>query len=263
MKTPVYAANWKMNHGPTDARAYLRHFLAHYPRRPDRTIVFFPPTVSLQAVSEELTHRSDILLGVQNIHFEDKGAFTGECSASMARNVGANLALVGHSERRHVFGESDEVTGKKVAAAARAGLVPLLCVGETLEEREKGETENVVLRQLRAGTEGIDAPGIANILVAYEPVWAIGTGRTASAADAAAVHRTIRQALRAMAGPEASAVPVLYGGSVNRANAAALVETPDIDGLLVGGASLNPEDWSSIANTRGKDEHGIVEMDRE
>jgi triosephosphate isomerase (TIM) len=260
MKTPVYAANWKMNHGPADARAYMRSFLAHYPRRMDRTVVFFPAAVALTAVADELKHRPDILVGVQNIYFEDKGAFTGEISASMARNAGANLALVGHSERRHVFGESDETTGKKVAAAARAGLLPVLCVGEKLEEREAGQTENVVLRQLRAGVAGLVPAGIANILVAYEPVWAIGTGRTASADDASKVHRLIRQALRAMAGPEALAVPVLYGGSVNRGNAAPLVVTPDVDGLLVGGASLNPEDWSSIANTRGKDEHGIVEV---
>jgi triosephosphate isomerase (TIM) len=238
----------------------MRSFLAHYPRRMDRTVVFFPAAVALTAVADELKHRPDILVGVQNIYFEDKGAFTGEISASMARNAGANLALVGHSERRHVFGESDETTGKKVAAAARAGLLPVLCVGEKLEEREAGQTENVVLRQLRAGVAGLVPAGIANILVAYEPVWAIGTGRTASADDASKVHRVIRQALRAMAGPEALAVPVLYGGSVNRGNAAPLVVTPDVDGLLVGGASLNPEDWSSIANTRGKDEHGIVEV---
>jgi len=260
MKTPVYAANWKMNHGPSDARAYMRSFLAHYPRRMDRTVVFFPPTVSLAIVADELKHRTDILLGVQNIHFEDKGAFTGEVSAPMARNAGANLALVGHSERRHVFGESDEETGKKVAAATRAGLVPMLCVGETLAERERGDTENVVLRQLRAGAAGIDAAATANLIIAYEPVWAIGTGRTATPDDAAAVHRVIRQALRAMAGPEASAVPVLYGGSVNRGNAAGLIEMPEIDGLLVGGASLNPEDWSSIANTRGKADTGVVEV---
>ena len=258
MKTPVYAANWKMNHGPSDARAYMRSFLAHYARRQDRTLVFFPSSIALTTVAAAIKDRKDILLGVQNIHFEDKGAFTGEISASMARNAGANLALVGHSERRHVFGETDDTTGRKVQAATRAGLTPMLCVGETLEEREAGQTENVVLRQLRAGVEGLDPAGIANILVAYEPVWAIGTGRTATPEDAAKVHRVIRQALRAMAGPEALAVPILYGGSVNRANAAALVATPDVDGLLVGGASLNPEDWTSIANTPGKDEHGII-----
>ncbi|MBL8999246.1 MAG: triosephosphate isomerase, partial [Gemmatimonadetes bacterium] len=151
MQRPVFAANWKMHHGPSDARAFLRSFLAHYARRPDRQVIFFPPAVSLAAVIDGLRERQDIQVGVQNIHWEDKGAYTGETSAGMARDAGADLALVGHSERRHVFGETDEQTAAKVAAAVRAGLVPMLCVGERLEERERGETESVVLRQLRAG----------------------------------------------------------------------------------------------------------------
>lgn len=246
---PVFAANWKMNHGPSDARAFMRSFLAHYARRPDRQVIFFPSAVSLTAVVEALKERSDILVGVQNIHWEDKGAFTGELSAGMARDAGATLALIGHSERRHVFGERDEETGLKVAAAVRAGLVPMLCVGETLEEREAGATEQVVLRQLRAGLADIDPHHAANMLVAYEPVWAIGTGRTATPDDAGAIHVTIRQELGGMLGERAHKIPICYGGSVNRGNAAALLEAPEVDGLLVGGASLDAEGWSTIVRT--------------
>jgi triosephosphate isomerase len=227
----------------------MRSFLAHYARRPDRQVIFFPPAVSVTTVLDALRERQDILVGVQNIHWEDKGAFTGEMSAPMVRDAGADLTLVGHSERRHVFGETDEQTAQKVASAGRAGLVPMLCVGEKLEERERGETELVVLRQLRAGISRIDPHAIGSMLFAYEPVWAIGTGKTATPSDASAIHRVIRQELHAILGEKANAVPILYGGSVNRGNAAALLGAGDVDGLLVGGASLDAEGWSSIVRT--------------
>jgi len=249
MKTPVFAANWKMNHGPTDAKAFMRTFLAHYARRPDRTVMFFPPALTLHAVTDALRDRPDILVGVQNIHWEDKGAFTGETSASIARDAGARLVLVGHSERRHVFGETDAETGLKCAAAVRAGLTPMLCVGEKLDERERGETEAVVLRQLRAGVEKLEPNQIAGMLIAYEPVWAIGTGRTATTEDASAIHVVLRRALRTLAAERANAIPILYGGSVNRGNAVALINAPEVDGLLVGGASLEAEGWSSIVRS--------------
>ena len=249
MQRPVFAANWKMHHGPTDARAFLRSFLAHYARRPDRQVIFFPPAVSVTSVVDALKDRQDILVGVQNIHWEDKGAFTGELSAAIARDAGADLTLVGHSERRHVFGETDEETALKVAGAVRAGLVPMLCIGEKLEERERGETELVVLRQLRAGISRIEPHAIATMLVAYEPVWAIGTGRTATPGDASAIHSVIRRELHALLGEKANAVPLLYGGSVNRGNAAALLGAADVDGLLVGGASLDAEGWSTIVRS--------------
>ena len=169
MQRPVLAANWKMHYGPGEARAFMRSFLAHYARRPDRQVILFPPAVSLTAVLDSLRERQDIQVGVQNIHWEDKGAFTGELSAPMARDAGADLVLVGHSERRHVFGETEEQTALKVAAAVRAGLVPMLCVGEKLEERERGETELVVLRQLRAGISRIEPHAIASLLLAYDP----------------------------------------------------------------------------------------------
>ena len=246
MRRPVFAANWKMNHGPSDARAFMRAFLAHYARRQDRQVIFFPSAITLTTVLDALKERSDILVGAQNIHWEDKGAFTGELSAPMARDAGATMALIGHSERRHVFGETDAETGKKVAAAARAGLVPLLCVGETLEQREGGQTEAVVLRQLGAGISEVAPAALAHMLVAYEPVWAIGTGRTSTPEDASAVHRVIGTALRAHLGERGAAIHVLYGGSVNRGNASSLLAADGVGGVLVGGASLDAEGWSSI-----------------
>ncbi|HPV77278.1 MAG TPA: triose-phosphate isomerase [Gemmatimonadaceae bacterium] len=249
MQRPVFAANWKMNHGPSDARAFMRSFLAHFARRTDRQVIFFPPAVTLTTVLEMIKERQDILVGVQNIHWEDKGAFTGELSAGMARDAGATVALVGHSERRNIFGETDEQTGLKVAAAVRAGLTPMLCVGETLEEREQGRTEQVVLRQLRAGIANIDPHHVATTLVAYEPVWAIGTGRTATPDDAGVIHVLIRQELVGLLGERGNAIPICYGGSANRGNASALLAAPEVDGLLVGGASLDAEGWSSIVRT--------------
>lgn len=249
MQRPVFAANWKMNHGPSDAREFMRTFLAHYARRPDRKVIFFPPAITVTTVLGALKERQDILVGVQNIHWEDKGAYTGELSAAMARDAGAALTLVGHSERRHVFGETDSETARKVAAAVRAGLTPMLCVGEKLEERERGETEAVVLRQLRAGVADINAHAVTNMLIAYEPVWAIGTGKTATPDDASATQTVIRDALRELIGEKGAVVPILYGGSVNRGNAASLLDATNVDGLLVGGASLDAEGWSSIVRT--------------
>ena len=249
MKTPVYAANWKMNHGPTDARAFMRTFLVRYARRTDRTVIIFPPAATLAAVAEATKERPDILVGVQNIYWEDKGAFTGEISAPIARDAGARFVLVGHSERRHVFGETDDDARKKCGAALRAGLRPVLCVGEKLEERRAGETDNVVLRQLRAALLDLDPAHMAQMLVAYEPVWAIGTGQTAQPQDASAVHGVIRGALKHVAADRANEIPILYGGSVNSGNAQSLLAASGVDGLLVGGASLDPEGWATIARS--------------
>jgi triosephosphate isomerase (TIM) len=249
MRKPVLAANWKMNHGPSDARAFMRTFLVRYARRADRSVIIFPAAVTLPALVAATKERPDILLGIQNIFWEDKGAFTGEVSAPIARDAGARLALVGHSERRHVFGEKDDETRRKCAAAARAGLRPVLCIGEKLEERRAGDTESVVLRQLRAGVAELDPAHMAQMLIAYEPVWAIGTGQTAEPQDASAVHAVIRSALKQLAGDRASEIPILYGGSVNTGNAPALLAAPEVDGLLVGGASLDPEGWATIARS--------------
>ncbi|MEK7240423.1 MAG: triose-phosphate isomerase [Gemmatimonadota bacterium] len=249
MKQMIFAANWKMNHSPSDAAAFMREFLAHFGKHQDRTVIFFPPALTFGAVAGALKDRPDIQLGVQNVYWEDRGAFTGENSASIARSAGAKYVLVGHSERRHVFGETEAETGKKVAAATRAGLTPIVCIGETLAQREAGETEAVVLRQLRAALADVNSADAANAMVAYEPVWAIGTGKTATPADASTVHKAIGAELRKLLDTGSTAVPILYGGSVNRGNAAELLAAPEVDGLLVGGASLDAGGWASIVLT--------------
>jgi triosephosphate isomerase (TIM) len=250
MQRPVLAANWKMNHGPSEARAFMAAFLAAYTHRTDRTVVIFPPALSLATVRTALGSRTDVWLGVQNIHAESKGAFTGENSAAMARDAGAKLVLVGHSERRHVFGETDDLTARKVARAFEHGLTPMLCVGEKLEERERGETESVVLRQLRTGLSQVGKEQLPRLTIAYEPVWAIGTGRTATPADASAVHDVIRAELVTLLGErDAAELPILYGGSVNKDNARTLLDAGNVDGLLVGGASLDSGSWTAIAST--------------
>jgi len=249
MRRPVFAANWKMHHGPTAARAFVATFLARFPPRPDRTVVLFPPALSVHPVVAARADRTDVKIGVQNIHSEEKGAFTGEISAPMSRDAGAEFVLVGHSERRHIFRETDAQAARKCAVAFAHGLTPVLCVGETIEQRESGTTDRVVLTQLRAGLADLDPAAIRNLAIAYEPVWAIGTGRTATPDDASSVHAVIRDALVELAGREATSIPILYGGSVNRQNAASLVAAPGVDGLLVGGASLDPEAWAAIAAT--------------
>jgi triosephosphate isomerase len=251
IRRPVLAANWKMNNGPTQARAFMATFVASYAPRNDRTIVIFPPALSLTTVRDALASRTDILLGAQNVHTEPKGAFTGESSAAMAKDAGASLVLVGHSERRHVFGETDEATAAKCVLAFENQLTPMLCVGEKIEERERGETDSVVLRQLRAGLARVDEQRRAQAIIAYEPVWAIGTGRTATPEDAAAVHVVIRRELATLCGSAepAALVPILYGGSVNPGNAKTLLAARDVDGLLVGGASVEASSWGAIAST--------------
>jgi triosephosphate isomerase len=244
----LFAANWKMHHGPAAARALVRAVLARQRPHPDREQVFFPPAVSLAAVVEEAKGRRDVAVGVQNVHWEAKGAFTGETSAAIASEAGATWALVGHSERRHKFGETDEETGKKVRAVVTASLTPVLCVGELIEERKAARTEEVVLRQLAAGLAGLDAAAMGRVVIAYEPVWAIGTGVNATPSDAAAVHRTVRGWLHSRM-PPGTRPNILYGGSVNPDNAAALLAEEEIDGFLVGGASLEAESWLRILET--------------
>jgi len=241
----IFAANWKMHHGPAAGRELVRTVLSRVRPREGRSLLFFPPAVSLPAVAAEVNGRHDTAAGAQNVYWEPKGAFTGEISVGLARDAGATWTLVGHSERRHKFGETDEETGRKVRAALAGGLKPMLCVGEKLEERQAGLTEAVVVRQLQAGLSGLDAAALGGVAIAYEPVWAIGTGVNATPADAAAVHRAIGAWLAARLAP-ATTVSVLYGGSVSPANAAALLAEPAINGVLVGGASLEAESWVAI-----------------
>lgn len=244
----IFAANWKMNHGPAAGRELVHAVLSRVKSREDRKLLFFPPAVSLPAVAAEVGGRHDAAAGVQNFHWEPKGAFTGEISAAIAAEAGATWALVGHSERRHVFGETDEEAGRKLRAALEANLTPMLCVGEKLEERKAGATERVVLRQLAAGLEGLDGAALVRVAIAYEPVWAIGTGVNATPRDAAAVHRAIRGWLKGRT-PPGTRHRVLYGGSVGPSNSAELLAEEELDGVLVGGASLQAETWISIVET--------------
>jgi triosephosphate isomerase (TIM) len=246
VRSLLFAANWKMHIGPDDARAYLKTFRTRYHRHDDREVWFFPPAVSLEAAAQAARERQDVLVGAQDIYWEPKGAFTGAISAALALQAGARATLVGHSERRHVFGETDEDTRRKVAAALAAGLVPVLCVGETLAERDAGHTTAVVMRQLAGALGALDGAALSRLLVAYEPVWAIGTGRNATPRDASLVHREIR----AWVGQRGvTRLRVLYGGSVNAKNAAELLAEPELDGVLVGGASLDPEGWAQLVQT--------------
>lgn len=243
--TPVIAGNWKMHKGPAATRAFFDTFLELSPHRTDRTVIVFPPALSLAAAVAALGDRSDIALGVQDVHWEVEGAFTGDISAPMAAEAGAAWALAGHSERRHGLGELPETVARKAIAARRAGITPILCVGETLEEREDGRLESVLDHQLAPVLRHFEDAELAAVLFAYEPVWAIGTGRTATPADASAAHAHLRRRLgERLADP--AAVPILYGGSVKPANVRELLAAPDVDGVLVGGASLDPQSFAAL-----------------
>jgi triosephosphate isomerase len=211
-------------------------------------IVLIPPTCFLASVAAA-TAGTPIGVGAQNLHPAPGGAFTGEVSGPMLRSLGVTYAVCGHSERRHVFGEESDFVGQKVAAAHEHGLIPILCVGETLEDREAGTTDSVVKRQLEMGLSGLAPAQVASTVVAYEPVWAIGTGRTATPEQAQEVHATIRRRLGERFGAEvADQVRIQYGGSVKPSNAAELLGQPDIDGALVGGASLDAESFLAIVD---------------
>ncbi len=245
MRNPVVAGNWKMNHPPEEARRFFGAFRPSWPG-PEPDVLVFPPALSLAAARAALPERPAVRLGVQNVHPEPSGAFTGEISAPMARAAGASHVLVGHSERRRLFGESDRDAAAKARAVVRAGLVPVVCVGETLEERRAGRVRAVVVRQLDAAL-AVLAP-VDEMMIAYEPVWAIGTGETATPEDAAAAHAILRDRLgETWGGERAASVRILYGGSVNPGNAARLLARDDVDGVLVGGASLEPGSFARIA----------------
>lgn len=242
----LVAGNWKMF---TD-RARAVELAAEVGRatvaaRDAVTVAVCPPFVSLDAVGYVLrdTH---VRLGAQNLHHEDEGAFTGEVSAPMLASVDCHFVIVGHSERRQLFGETDDSVNRKVHASMRHGLVPIVCVGETLEERERGEEEAVVRRQLTEGLADVSLGETRALVVAYEPVWAIGTGRTASPEQAQAMHQTIRERLAEVLGAAGRDVEILYGGSVKPDNAAELFAQPDIDGGLIGGASLKANSFAAI-----------------
>jgi triosephosphate isomerase len=242
-RRPIVAGNWKMNTTIDEGLALVDALKAAIGSENAVDRVVCPPFVSLHAISRRLTG-SDIGVGAQNAYFEPKGAFTGEISVAMLAGL-ATYVIVGHSERRHIFGETDQLVAKKVRAVLGAGLVPILCVGETLAERDAAETEMVLRRQVRWALEGLQETG--GLVVAYEPVWAIGTGRAATAADANTGNAIIRDEVSQVLGAAiAGATRVQYGGSVTPANAEELLSQPDIDGALVGGASLVAESFAAI-----------------
>jgi triosephosphate isomerase len=249
MRPLLFAANWKMQVTPEETGQYAAQFLGATAPAEGRALWFFPSAVSIGAAADAFGGRPDIRIGAQDVHWEPKGAFTGATSVPLARGAGATGALVGHSERRHVFGETDEETGKKVRALLDGGCTAFLCVGEKLEEREAGKTAQVVLRQLRAGLAGVSPEELRRVVIAYEPVWAIGTGRNATPEDAARVHAQLRAELSSFGAT--NRVPILYGGSVNLGNALGLLAQPEIDGVLVGGASLDPDGWTELVGIGG------------
>lgn len=247
MRTPLVVGNWKMHGGIAEARALATAVRDGLKRPRGVEVAVCPPFISLPAVAETLAG-SPIAWGAQNCHWADKGAFTGEIAPGMLAELGCRYVLLGHSERRHLFRETDEEINQKVAAALRHGLVPLLCVGETEEERRQGLTFTVVEGQLRSGWAGLGADEIARTVLAYEPVWAIGTGVNATPAQAAEVHGYLRGLVSELASKEvAQSLRILYGGSVKPDNAAELTQELDIDGSLVGGASLQPLSFITIA----------------
>ncbi|MEW5826958.1 MAG: triose-phosphate isomerase [Candidatus Bipolaricaulota bacterium] len=241
----MIAGNWKMNLTPDEAEAYVRRFAPRVAKA-SAEVVLFPAFPSLDRVGRALADTA-ISLGAQDLCSEPRGAFTGAVSAEMLVACGCRYVLVGHSERRHVFGESDELVRRKLEAAGRAGLSPVLCIGETLEQRRRGETVAVLNAQLQAALAGLDLATLRRVVIAYEPVWAIGTGETATQEQAQEAAAAVRETTRRAHGDGiASALRILYGGSVKPENAGVLLAQPDLHGALVGGASLDPEGFAAI-----------------
>jgi triosephosphate isomerase len=251
----LVSGNWKMNHTHFEAIQFvqaLAALLRSGPLRPRRALSLHPPFTALRSVQTALESDAvPVALGAQNCHQSEKGAFTGEVSAEMLAKLNVAFVIVGHSERRQLFGETDETVRAKLDAVLRHSMVPILCVGETLEEREGGDAHTKVAGQLESALKGRPRAEVARLVLAYEPIWAIGTGRNASAADAEEMAAHIRQQVRLLAGEEAAeAVRVQYGGSASPDNAGALLRCANVDGLLVGGASLKADSFYEIARAR-------------
>ena len=245
----MIAGNWKMHSNHLEAIQMIQklHYRLDVGDHQRVDVVIAPPFTSLRSVQTVIeADHMQFGLGAQNVHWEDKGAYTGEISASMLTKLQVGYVIVGHSERRQIFGETDEMVNKKVKAALAAGLTPIMCVGETLEQREAGETADFVAGQVINGLAGLDASQVAGLVLAYEPIWAIGTGKTASADDAVETIGHIRSTLARQYGDAADETRILYGGSVNPGNIASLMAKRDIDGALVGGASLDPDTFASV-----------------
>ncbi|STX30092.1 triosephosphate isomerase [Legionella beliardensis] len=244
MRQKIIAGNWKMNGQLTSIEALLNELLQLWPSSMTAECIIMPPAIYLPLVSTHLS-KSAIHWGAQNVYPKDFGAYTGELSGPMLKDYGCNYILVGHSERRTLFNEDEKFVADKFHHVKDHGMIPVLCVGETLKEREEGETEHVLAKQLCAIAER-DARAFSHCVVAYEPVWAIGTGHTASPEQAQLAHTTIRSIIAKFSNADAATVPLLYGGSVNEKNAEALFAMPDVDGGLIGGASLNARQFVEI-----------------
>jgi triosephosphate isomerase (TIM) len=246
MRIPLIAGNWKMFKTVHETIVFTKELRSVLKDVTDVEIVVAPPFIAVHAAAEALRN-SNIAVAAQDLYWEREGAFTGEVSAQMIKDAGAEFVIIGHSERRRLFGDTDAMVNRKVAAALVAGLTPIVCVGETLEERERNETLAVLDRQIKNGLDRVTGAQIADLVVAYEPVWAIGTGRNATAAQAEEAHQHIRQRLKQWFGGDAAeACHVIYGGSVKPDNIAQLIAEPDVDGALVGGASLEIGSFASI-----------------
>lgn len=250
MRQKIIAGNWKM-HKTVQQGLDFTNRLAGLVKDEGVEVVLAPTFTALYAVAEAVKG-TNIGLAAQNVHWEDEGAYTGEISAPMLKEIGCKYVIIGHSERRQYFGETDETVNKKVLAVLKHNLTPIICVGETLDQREQGVTRQVVRTQTLAALKGLDADTIAKLVIAYEPVWAIGTGKTASAEDAQDVIAYIRSVIKELAGEAADKIRIQYGGSVKPANTAGLMSQPDIDGALVGGASLDPESFAGIIKEAAK-----------
>jgi triosephosphate isomerase len=242
----LIAANWKMYKTPAEAQEFVKAFLPLVTNHDRDEIVLCPPNIDLSVVLAAVTG-SGVRVGAQNMHFAEEGAYTGETSANMLNAIGVSHVILGHSERRQYFAETDETVNLKLKTALQHGLVPIVCVGEVLAEREAGETEAVLVRQITRGLDGLTPDQAVPIVIAYEPVWAIGTGKTATPEMAAEAHAIIRREVKTLLGDDIAAnIRILYGGSVKPDNATALLGQEEIDGALVGGASLKADSFAAI-----------------
>lgn len=245
-RRPIIAGNWKMNKTTTEARDLATRLASLVAGVTDRDIVLAPPFTALSTVADAIKGTS-MALAAQNLFWEDKGAFTGEVSAEMLLDLGCKYVIIGHSERRQFFGETDETVNKKVRQALNKGLFPIVCVGELLKEREAGRANEVIDRQVTGALKGVNAAEMQKIVIAYEPVWAIGTGKTATPEQANEIHSFIRKKVEVTYGRVvADSLRIQYGGSVTPENVSTLMAMPDIDGALVGGASLKPESFAAL-----------------
>lgn len=247
MRKKVIAGNWKMNKNPEEAKKYLEEFIPLV-KDADAEVILCAPYLDLKCMVKHASG-SNVKIGAQNMHWEETGAYTGEISGSMLKSIGVEYVIIGHSERRQYFAETDETVNKKIKAVFANELKPIVCVGETLDEREQGKTKEVITAQTRLALEGLTNEQVGNTIIAYEPIWAIGTGKTATSEDANNSIKEIRDEICKIYGQNTSdRVIIQYGGSVKPANAKELFNTSDIDGALVGGASLKPEDFAAIVN---------------